>query len=108
MKSIKCEPELLLNLDLSMKKKLVSFIIPKGVKFLHKDEFKECIELQNLEIPETVEYLDEDTFINCQKLNCVKCKSFMLRYLYKINLETIFIINDLEVLMQMNLLIVKI
>ena len=96
LKSIKCEPKLLLNLDLSIKKQLVSFIIPKGVKFLFKDEFKECIELQNLEIPEEVEYLDEDTFFNCEKLNCVKCKSLMLQYLYKVNLETIFIINDLE------------
>ena len=96
LKSIKCDPKLLLNLDLDIKKQLVSFIIPKGVESLHKDEFKECIELQNLEIPETIEYLDEDTFINCEKLNCVKCKSFMLLYLYKTNLETIFIINDLE------------
>ena len=96
LKSIKCNPALLLNLDLNVKKRLVSFIIPKGVTFLYKNEFKECIELQYLEIPETVEYLDEDTFINSKKLNCVKCKSFMLQYLYKINLETIFIINDLE------------
>ena len=96
MKSIECNPKLLLNLKLNIKKQLISFIIPKGVEFLYKDEFKECIELQNLEIPETVVYLDEDTFINCEKLNCVKCKSFMLQYLYKINLETIFIINDSE------------
>ena len=96
LKSIKCEPKLLLNLDINIKEKIVSFIIPNGVEFLNNDEFRECIELQSLEIPETVVYLEEDTFINCKKLSCVKCKSYMLQYLNKINLQTIFIINDLE------------
>ena len=96
LKSIKCDPKLLLNLDLNIKRHLVSFIIPKGVEFLYNDEFKECIGLQNLEIPDTVGYLDPDTFITCQNLNCAKCKSYMLQYLNEINLETIFITNDLE------------
>jgi len=96
LKSIKCDPKLLLNLDLDIQRHLVSFIIPKGIEFLYKDEFKECIELQSLEIPDTVVYIDPDTFINCTKINCVKCKSYMLQYLNEINLETIFITNIFE------------
>ena len=98
LKILSCDPNLLKTLDINIKQRLKAFIIPFGIFEISFEMFQDCLDLQFIEIPSSVEFIEDGSFISCEKITCVKCLPKFLYQFYKNKLETIFILEDTEML----------